>query len=181
LYGFGKGSGTIACLFQLVGSIYNAFNRKGFLVTTFIDIRSAYDSVHISTLLSILLSPYLPHKIINFISTLLSKREFIFYAPSGSQLTLTTYMGLPQGSSLSPLLFNIYISFVSRALEKANVPHLIYADDIVVFQSHKNINLVTGLLNNSLYIYIYNNSLNFIHLLVSYTKSKVVIFTRKMN
>jgi len=62
-------------------------------------------------------------------------------------------------------------------MEEANVPHFIYADDIVVFQSHKDINLATDLLNNSLNIL--NNSLNSIHLSVFYTKLKVVIFTRK--
>jgi len=87
------------------------------------------------------------------------------------------YSGLPKGSSLSPLLFNIYISSVSRELEEANVLHLIYADDIVLFCSHTNINIATNFLKNSLNIL--NNSLNSIQLSVSPAKSNVIIFTRK--
>jgi len=61
LFGFRKGCGTLENnLSCLVGPIYNAFNRRGFLTAAFIDIRSAYDSVHIPTLLDILQSYSLP-------------------------------------------------------------------------------------------------------------------------
>jgi len=105
-------------------------------------------------------------------------RDLIFCTPSDSQLIKSTYTDLPRGSSLSPLFFNFYISVVTLALEATNVPHLIYANDIVIFNSHKDLSFAINFLNNSLVTL--NNSLNSVHLSVFPTKFKVVIFTRKL-
>jgi len=52
-----------------------------------------------------------------------------------------------------------------------------YADDLVVFHSHRDINHASDLLNQSLAILA--NNLNNLHLLVAPHKCKVVVFTRK--
>lgn len=50
LYAFRKGRGTLECLANFSSKIYQLFNNKYFLPVAFIDIRGAFDSVHIPTL-----------------------------------------------------------------------------------------------------------------------------------
>jgi len=62
-------------------------------------------------------------------------------------------------------------------LEVVNIPYLDYADDIVIFYSHKDISIVSEFLNNSLNFL--NNKLNVLYIYVASKKCKVVIFIRK--
>lgn len=153
----------------MVRSIYKAFNSRSFLSVAFIDIRNAYDSVHDPTLISILKSYKLPIKFINFVADLLSNRELTFCAPSGDSSTRHTYTGLPQGSCLSPILLNIYMSVVARSLEDVGIPYFIYADDIVIFYIHKDISITTDFMNNALNVL--NNKLDSLFLFVAPKKS----------
>jgi hypothetical protein len=50
-------------------------------------------------------------------------------------MTLTGYKGLPQGSVLSPLLYNLLGSGMDRFIS-SGCNFLQYADDIVVYSSH---------------------------------------------
>ena len=43
-----------------------------------------------------------------------------------------TSNGLPQGSTISPMLFNVYIEELAERLTKAGIAGLFYADDIVI-------------------------------------------------
>jgi len=69
------------------------------------------------------------------------------------------------------------MSTIARALEAENIPYLFYADDIVIFHSHKDLKVATNFLNNSLELT--NNYLINLHLFVAPVQCKVVIFTRK--
>jgi hypothetical protein len=106
LFAFRRGRVILDCLANFVGQIYQSFNNKEFFVSTFIDIRSAFDSVHISLLLFYLKSLNLPSTFINLISLLSSNRELHFFSTFGSTNLRYTSTGLPHGSCLSPILFN---------------------------------------------------------------------------
>lgn len=169
--------GTMECLSTFIGNIYHAFNDKEFFVATFVDIRGAFDSVNIPTLVSKLFSIGLPPAFCNIILSLFSHRNLYFTSPFGSHCTRTTYSGLPQGSCLSPILFNIYMSTIANHLSSLGYKCLIYADDIVVFSSNKFLDIAIESLNLAL------NELNKIFkdlfFSVAYDKCKSVIFTRR--
>jgi len=107
LFAFRKGLGTMECLSTFIGNIYHAFNNKEFLVATFVDIRGAFDSVNIPTLITYLLSLNVPPKFCNVLSALFNFRNLVFFSPFGSSNTRSTFTDLPQGSCLSPILFNV--------------------------------------------------------------------------
>jgi hypothetical protein len=61
-----------------------------------------------------------PAKFCNILFSLFNHRNLFFFSPFGSYNIRSTFTGLPQGSCLNPLLFNIYEHFqklfnVSRA------------------------------------------------------------------
>jgi hypothetical protein len=109
IFAFRKCLGNTECLATFIGHIYHSFNNKQFFVATFVDIRGAFDSVNISTLISHLLSLQAPVKFCNILFSLFNRRNLFFFSPFGSYNIRSTFTGLPQGSCLSPLLFNIYI------------------------------------------------------------------------
>jgi hypothetical protein len=51
-------------------------------------------------------------------------------------MTLTEYKGLPQGSVLSPFLYNLLGSGMDRLVPSGCDMPIQYADDIVVYSSH---------------------------------------------
>jgi len=114
------------CLSTFIGHIYHSFNNKQFFVATSIDIRGAFDSVNISTLISHLLSLHAP----KFCNTLFSLFNHLFFSsPFGLHNIRSTFTGLPQGSCLSPLLY-IYMSIIEEHLTSLGHQCLIYADDL---------------------------------------------------
>ena len=177
LFAFRKGMGTMECLSTFIGNIYHSFNDKKFLVATFVDIRGAYDSVNIPTLVSKLLSLNIPFTFCNLILSLFSYRSLSFSSPFGTKCSRTTFSGLPQGSCLSPILFNIYMSFIANHLSNLGYKCLIYADDIVVFSSNKYLDLAIASLNRALIEL--NNMFVELSFSVAYDKCKSVIFTRR--
>jgi len=79
----GVGVGTMECLSTLIGNIYYSFNNREFLVSTFVDIRGAFDSVNIPTLISHLLSLNVPSKFCNILLSLYKFRKLTFSSPFG--------------------------------------------------------------------------------------------------
>lgn len=77
LFAFRKGMGTMECLSTFIGNIYHSFNNKEF----FVDIRGAFDSVNIPTLLNHLLSLQVPPTFCNIVSFLFNFRKLVFFSP----------------------------------------------------------------------------------------------------
>jgi hypothetical protein len=169
--------GTMECLSTFISNTYHSFNDKEFLVATFVNIRGAYDSVNIPTLVSKLFSQNIPLSFFNIIFSLFSHRFLSFTSLFGNKCSRTTFSSLPQGSYLSPILFNIYISFVANHLSVLGYKCLIYADDIVVFSFNKFLDLAIVSLNQVLLEL--NNIFNELSFSVAYDKCKSVIFTRR--
>lgn len=82
--------------------------------------------------------------------------------------------GLPQGSILSPLLFNLYVTLIERCLPLP-VQILMYADDIAIYCSHESIVYIKNQLNLALEnLSLFLKDLN---LAISPSKSSFTIFS----
>lgn len=105
------------------------------------------------------------------------QRSLHFVYPFGLRHTLTTYRGLPQNSSLSSILFNVYMSIVIKRFNVPNVNILLYANDIIVYISHKILNDGVARLNAALTIV--SRVPNDIFLSLGPSKSKCMIFSKR--
>ena len=108
MFGFRLKVSSVDCISTLVGDIYQSFQDKLFLNALFLDIKSAFNRVHIPTLKQILRELGIPEHFSIFILKLMSPRKLDFRTNSPQSISRTTYKGLPQGSSLTPTLFNLY-------------------------------------------------------------------------
>jgi len=87
----------------------------------------------------------------------------------------TTHKGTPQGSILSPILFNIYLRELGRFLYE-ETEFLQYADDIVIFSRNKDFSKACYSINKSLeliYAFLWNKGLE-----LSPSRSKYLVFSR---
>ncbi|XP_029658825.1 uncharacterized protein LOC115232833 [Formica exsecta] len=123
-------------------------SRK-FTGVAFLDIEKAFDRVRPEILLTLLAKFGLPLKILKFIKALTSGRHLIGFAAGINLQNRDTTIGLPQGSILSPILFNLYIAF-SHSVLPDSVKILYYADDIAIYCTDGQLEFIKDQMNNAL-------------------------------
>ena len=98
------------------------------------DLIAAYDTVWPQGLALKLLRTIPDRLFVRFIMNILSNCSFKLKTSAGQIISLRILKnGLPQGSTLSPILFNIYISDISTTVSHQYG----YADDMALLYSHK--------------------------------------------
>jgi len=142
----------------------------------FLDIAGAFDNVIPSILVRDLRTLGFPAKICKFVENLLSERYIQFVRNGDLIEPCTAHKGSPQGSILSPLLFNIYLREVSKHIHP-DTSILQYADDINLFAWDRDIDVARESVSSSFdSIHQY---LKYRGLELSPLKSKCVIFNRR--
>jgi hypothetical protein len=94
-------------LLTFVQSIFNRFNQKESIVAVFIDLEKAFNSVWREGLLVKLAHVGVKGKLWTWINTFLSHREARCVVNKITGNWFQTGIGLPQGSVISPILFNV--------------------------------------------------------------------------
>lgn len=174
-HGFRKGRSCSDSHSILYTDIRIAFSRQEHVVSAFLDIKAAYDSVIISVLRSKLLRLNIPDRLVHFICNMLSPRKINLKIDGKIVSNRVIHRGLPQGSVLSPILFNLYTCDLLSSVQ-APCQVLQYADDICMYISCKDIHYGSTCLNQSLkYLgdWLSNHGLE-----LSPSKSVAVLFTR---
>ena len=118
---------------KLSTNIKQQFAKRKGILATFFDVQKAYDQVWHFRLFQKLNKIGLSGNIFFFIRNLLSNRQVI--AKVGNSFSTSRYltMGLPQGSILSPILFNILTHDLTD-IATSDVTIVQYADDICMWK-----------------------------------------------
>eukprot|EP00733_Pompholyxophrys_punicea_P000120 Pompholyxophrys_punicea_v1_NODE_18_length_5920_cov_44.741176.p2 type:complete len:454 gc:universal NODE_18_length_5920_cov_44.741176:4094-5455(+) len=130
-FGFRKGMSTLYALLRLVERISTSFSAKQMGVGFFIDVKKAFDSVNHSRLLSKLPQFGITGPLLSWFASYLRNRRQYVDSPLGPSQQELVLAGVPQGSVLGPLLFNLYVNDLPQVL-KTMWPSL-FADDTSLF------------------------------------------------
>ena len=140
------------------------------------DFSKAFDKVDHDLLIMKLNRMGIKHNLLNWIKTYLSNRTQKVKINGVSSSIINVTSGVPQGSHLGPILFNVFINDLTTKIKYCK--YLLYADDMKIY---KELNCI----NDVELIQVDINSvqqwckINFMHLNVD--KCSVVTFSKKLN
>lgn len=174
-FGFRKGRSTESALLSIKEIVVQNIDRKLFTLGLFIDYSKAFDSLD-HNILTFKLSHYgVRGKPLELLHSYLNNRMQCVHLGKHQSYPLPISAGVPQGSILGPLLFNIYVNDIVNIDGGAKC--IMYADDTTILLSGNDINdliLQCNYILDKLVFWSQSNRLK-----INPTKTKAVLFRSK--
>ena len=149
-YGFQKNHSTELALLNLKENILDCFNKSLKSLAIIIDFTKAFDCIDHNILKKKLKWYGVNSAVLAFFSSYLSERNQFVKLNEYSSGFLQTKSGIPQGSILGPLFFNIYVNDLVKCIDSEGVSLLQFADDTTIFCWSKTNEALKHLANTSL-------------------------------
>ena len=129
-FGYKRHHSCETFLLKLIDDILVTVDSKLGVVVLIIDLSAAFDTVDHTVLLHILQSKFnINGSALAWLKSFLSDRTQRVKIGDSLSSSLTILYGVPQGSILGPLLFNLYCSSLTDAFSHAGFNSMGYADD----------------------------------------------------
>ena len=173
-FAYQKNNSTTNALDIIMEKIYSSLNKKKYVMGVFLDQSKAFDLVVHSILLEKLKNTGIRGKELELIRNYLSGRKQYVKLGNEESTLENVSMGVPQGSTLGPLLYLVYINDLKNC---HNLEAVLYADDLSLFFASENLNDLYSVINENLtnvYSWFCTNSLK-----LNSKKSNYLLFAGK--
>ena len=111
-----------------------------------LDIEKAYDTVWYNGLIHKLIESKLPEYLVHIIKSYISNRTFYVQINSKYSKMQSIPAGVPQGSCLSPILYNLYVNDIPV---ESNTSIYLYADDTAITSTSYRTDTITNRLQKA--------------------------------
>lgn len=174
-FGFMKSRDTQQAALKFVVDILSIYTTGECAAGLFLDFSKAFDTIDRKRLLFKAYRCGIRGPILNLLDSYLSSRFHYTSINGESSSLIENKIGVPQGSCLGPLLFNIYINDFQRLLK--NVLMILFADDSTVIVKSNNLTSLAFKLN--FILYKINDWCNSNKLALNVNKTKIMVFNSK--
>jgi hypothetical protein len=175
-HGFRAKHSTTSALVNLTTDIAEGFNQRkppSRTVAVAVDLTAAFDTVSHNKLLAKIAASTLPSSLIRWLACYLRGRQARTSFRGVKSPARIIHAGVPQGSKISPVLFNFYIADLPQPTPPVKV--IAYADDITAYATGPAVPALETALNDyleDLSTFLSDNSL-----IISEPKSTVTLFS----
>ena len=156
-HGFVRGSSTVSNLLESVTDWMHSIDSGNNIDVIYIDLRKAFDSVVYSKLSDKMLSIGIQGNLIGWLMNYLTGRKQSTLVETSRSSLVDVRSGVPQGSVLGPLLFNIFANDLPQYLMTTHSlplsPVKLFADDVKMYR-------IVNCLNDAVYFQSLINSIN---------------------
>lgn len=173
--GFRQKHSCETALNMVIAEWKEELNKKHSIIAVFIDLKRAFETIDQKILLEKLEGIGIRDVELDWFRNFLTNRKQRTIIGSTLSEEVDVKIGLPQGSVLAPILFNIYINDINSVLKFSSIK--LFADDALISINGNNENDIREKLQsdlNSLYIWLCANKLK-----INIDKTKYMVITRK--
>ena len=129
--GFRKNNSTINTVSYLTNDIYDGINQRDLTIATYIDMAKAFYKVNHDILIKKLDKLGFQGKLLNMLKNYLGNSSQCTMANGCVSDVENVVCGIPQGSTVGPLMYIIYINDISTSIK--NCKYYLYADDTIIY------------------------------------------------
>lgn len=173
-YGFREGFSTLDPLILARDFINDSCVQGEYVVAVAIDISNAFNSLPWKAIIIHLKRKNFPEYIIQIINNYLDNRKICYVDSEGILRFHQVFAGVPQGSVLGPLLWNVTYDWVLEAELPNKCRVLCYADDTLILASGST--LISAIRRINIVVAVIINRIVKLGLKVAANKTNVVVF-----